>query len=869
MKSLSLKTKIALVLLLCLFSTYAISSEKISIKDKALKTLMSKATSNKTVDIIVLLKTPKSTRSLGNDTLSAAAAKLSSIKKAQNIFSKKISISSARIGPKFKNIPGMALTVDAATLKFIANDPNVLSISEDKIRYPLLADSIPLIKADKAHAKGYGGAGQVVAIIDSGVDYTHPFLSGKVISGACYSDNLCPGGGTSEIGVSAGANCDTNIVSNCSHGTHVAGIVAGSHSSGVTGVAPDAKLIAIQAASYFTDPSTGRYKIGFNDRNIILGLDRVYTLKDTYNIAAVNMSIGGGGPYYNYCDGETYARPYKMLIDKLRDAGIATIIASGNERQPGNGFNQGVSFSACISSAITVGATSKTDIEASYSNSSANILDLLAPGGDGGGIYSSIPNGEYEPQQGTSMAAPHVAGAWAVLKSKSLSASVDTIESVLKTTGKAVPIAAGGTKPRIDLEAALDQLGGGGKPGTATLISPSGTISDSTPTYTWHAVSNATYYNLWVNDATGKKIEQWYTAEKAGCSGGTGTCSVTPSTVLTNGSGKWWIQTWNTAGYGPWSSGKAFNLDTSSGGKPGSATLISPSGTISDSTPTYTWRAVSNATYYNLWVNDATGKKIEQWYTAEKAGCDDGTGTCSVTPSTVLASGGGKWWIQTWNTAGYGPWSSSKSFNLDTSSGGKPGSATLISPSGTISDSTPAYTWHAVSSATYYNLWVNDATGKKIEQWYTAEEAGCSGGTGTCSVTPSTVLTNGSGKWWIQTWNTAGYGPWSSSKSFNLDTSSGGKPGLVTLISPSGNTTSNPAYRWYEVTNATHYDVYVQDSAGRVLEGKQLEKDDICSGGTCTAFGPDLPMGDGIWWVRATNSKGKGPWGNGKTFTVY
>jgi hypothetical protein len=62
--------------------------------------------------------------------------------------------------------------------------------------------------------------------------------------------------------------------------------------------------------------------------------------------------------------------------------------------------------------------------------------------------------------------------------------------------------------------------------------------------------------------------------------------------------------------------------------------------------PTYTWNAVPGSSQYYLSVNDSTGPKIQQWYTAQEAGCPNGTGNCSVTPSTPLAEGGGQWWIQ-------------------------------------------------------------------------------------------------------------------------------------------------------------------------------------------------------------------------------
>ena len=293
-------------------------------------------------------------------------------------------------------------------------------------------------------------------------------------------------------------------------------------------------------------------------------------------------------------------------------------------------------------------------------------------------------------------------------------------------------------------------------PNAAALISPSGTILTNKPTYTWNAVPNTTNYYLWVDDSTGTKIQQWYTAANANCPNGTGTCSVTPTKTLAPGAGIWKIQTKNLAGNGPWSSSKSFTVTL-----PGAATLVSPFRLIFTNKPTYTWNAVPNTTKYYLWVDDSTGNKIQRWYTAADAGCPSGTGTCSVTPSTLLVPGACNWKIQTKNDAGDGPWSSAKNFRVS-----PPGVATLVSPSGSITTNKPIYTWNAVPNATKYCLKVNDLTGTVIEQWYTAETAGCPAGTGTCSVTPGKLLTPGSCTWMGQTLNDAGDGPWSSPMSF-------------------------------------------------------------------------------------------------------
>jgi hypothetical protein len=95
-------------------------------------------------------------------------------------------------------------------------------------------------------------------------------------------------------------------------------------------------------------------------------------------------------------------------------------------------------------------------------------------------------------------------------------------------------------------------------PGKATLVSPSGSSGSNTPTYTWNEVSGSTWYYLWVNGPSGNVIKTWYTSAQANCNGTT--CSVTSSTSLSSGAHTWWIQTWNNAGYGPWSDGMNFSV---------------------------------------------------------------------------------------------------------------------------------------------------------------------------------------------------------------------------------------------------------------------------------------------------------------------
>ncbi len=407
----------------------------------------------------------------GKLSIRAAQAQRTEIAQAQNALLKQMAAQSVRVLHQYDFIPYLALDVDAVALDALATAANVTSIEEDKMSKPSLAESTVLIGATAAWASGYAGAGQTVAILDTGVDKTHPFLSGKVVSEACYSTtyapsgsvSFCPGGASSSTATGSGVNCSVAI-SGCSHGTHVAGIAAGrdNGSIGYSGVARDANIIAIQV---FSRIDNGFYCFPYSppcivswDSDQISALGRVYALNGTYNIAAANLSLGGSTHYSTYCDSANLT--YKAAIDNLRSVGIATVIASGNESN--ESVATGISEPACISTAVSVGSTkdgssgaTPVDTVSSFSNS-ASILKLLAPGE---WILSSVPGGGTATWRGTSMATPHVVGAWAVLKSRVPSATVDQVLSALTTTGVSVTDSRNGiTKPRIRLDAALNAL---------------------------------------------------------------------------------------------------------------------------------------------------------------------------------------------------------------------------------------------------------------------------------------------------------------------------------------------------------------------------------------------------------------------------
>jgi subtilisin len=333
-----------------------------------------------------------------------------------------------RVARQFATIPFLALEAVPDALAVLERSAHVVGVTEDRLAAPLLPQSVPLVEADQAWAAGFDGHGWAVAVLDTGVDSRHPFLAGKVVEEACFSGNgSCPEGGMTQIGPGAGVPCPYALIA-CAHGTHVTGIAVGQGNT-FSGVAKGASVIAIQVFSRFTGldcVNTGEDPCALSlSSDLIAGLEHVFALHDGLPIAAVNISLGAGQfSDQGSCDAANAAT--KAAIDNLRSVGIATVISSGN-----NGSINSLSAPACISTAVSVGSTTKTDRISSFSNSAA-FLSLLAPGES---ITSSLPGGGFGVKSGTSMAAPHVTGAWAILKQQSPQATVSEVLTALQTTG--------------------------------------------------------------------------------------------------------------------------------------------------------------------------------------------------------------------------------------------------------------------------------------------------------------------------------------------------------------------------------------------------------------------------------------------------
>ena len=485
----------------------------------------------------VIIKFNVDSQPEGNLAAAAVVDQQRLIYSAQSALLSKLSKYKPKKVKQFDHLPFTAMELTADGIKAAMENPQVAAIYEDQLSRPTLADSSPLIGATAAASSGDTGLGQTVAILDTGVDKTHSFLTGKVIHEACFSRTInsqgsttvCPNGDSSQIGSGAGIPCSGSI-NGCNHGTHVAGIAAGK-GTGFSGVAKDASIMAIQVFSSFTGASncgnSSPCALSYTSDQI-LALEHVYSQRNNFNIASVNMSLGGG-QFTSSCDSD----PRKAAIDLLRSAGIATVISSGNE-----GFTNSMGAPACISSAISVGSTTKADSVSSFSNS-ASFLDLLAPGSS---INSSIPGGSFSFFSGTSMASPQVAGAFAILKSRSPTANVDQIESTLKSTGISVSDSRNGiSKPRIKIDSALAALI---PPAVPTLfISPTDgfTIVGAqggpfNPTLKSYTLSNITSSGQSLNYSVSENASWLQVSGASGSipAGGSGTVSVSVSSAANN-----------------------------------------------------------------------------------------------------------------------------------------------------------------------------------------------------------------------------------------------------------------------------------------------------------------------------------------------
>ncbi|MGL4453638.1 MAG: S8 family peptidase [Sarcina sp.] len=242
-----------------------------------------------------------------------------------------------------------------------------------------IPDGIKNIAAPNFWEKGKYGAGIKIAIIDTGCDINHRDIKDRIVDAQNF---------TTENKFNK-----MDVTDNDGHGTHVAGIIAASgNNGGIIGVAPKAELLILKALT----ANGGAYSWIINAIN--------YAISKKVDI--INMSLGG----------KFDSQQLHYAIKRAVANNILVVVAAGNDGD-GNGETTEINYPAAYNESISVGSIKYDNGESRFSASNDEV-DLVAPGQgvNGRGIISLAPNNKYVELIGTSMAAPHVTGALALIK---------------------------------------------------------------------------------------------------------------------------------------------------------------------------------------------------------------------------------------------------------------------------------------------------------------------------------------------------------------------------------------------------------------------------------------------------------------------
>jgi subtilisin family serine protease len=245
-------------------------------------------------------------------------------------------------------MPGL---VTALGLRRLSSDPEVSRIDLDTGGRATDNESLPLIGGDIAHSQGLTGKGVTVAVLDSGVDETHPDLASSLVAEHCFVvPNGCPNG-------SAEQDCPGSARDDNGHGTNVAGIIASDGTISPVGVVPDASLVAVRVLE-----STGRFQ---TSSQVISALN--WIALNHPEVRVVNMSLGTTQLFAGTCDGASAVTlAFASVVSTLRARGVTVVASSGNSASAST-----MAAPACISGVVAVGAVYDASVGGSPFRASA------------------------------------------------------------------------------------------------------------------------------------------------------------------------------------------------------------------------------------------------------------------------------------------------------------------------------------------------------------------------------------------------------------------------------------------------------------------------------------------------------------------
>lgn len=372
-------------------------------------------------------------------------------------------------------------------------------------------------------------------------------------------------------------------------------------------------------------------------------------------------------------------------------------------------------------------------------------------------------------------------------------------------------------------------------PSAPSLSSPSNGSStcDSTPTFDWSAVSSATSYRIQVDDSSSFSSPAIDTT--------TANSGYTPSSALPAKTYYWRVNATNSGGASSWSATRSVTLKSA----PAAPVLTAPANgaVIDDTTPTLNWNAVTGATSYIIQADDSPSFASLE--------VDASSSGSEFTPATALADGLYHWRVRGVNACGSGAWSQ-RSFTIDP----LPDAPLLSSPSDGIDtcDTTPSFAWSAADGATSYGIQVADDSSFSSPQ-VDATVAGS-------SYVSETDLTAGTYYWRVRGVNSNGSGPWSTIRSFSIQS----PPAKPNLITPSDDATigdTSPSFSWESVVGATGYTIEVSDSSDFATP---IIQEDVSE----NAFTPVVALATESyhWRTQASNVCGLSEWSDTWQFDV-
>lgn len=297
-----------------------------------------------------------------------------------------------------------------------------------------------MVEAPAVWQQGVRGKDVTVAIIDSGADITHPQLQPRLATNANETANGVDDDGNGLIDDINGYDFEMNsgdVRDGAGHGTHVAGIVLADHTAGdVRGIAPEAKLLPLD---FMNDQGEGSISAAISAIHYAV----------SRGAKVINASWGGG-----QCSDALLE-----TVRELESKGILFVVAAGNA---GRSLESKPEYPAAfkLTGQLTVAASSTRDIMAGFSNFSYALVQLAAPGVS---IVSTYPGSRMAAMSGTSMAAPFVSGAAALLFSYRPNATVADVRNALmqsvdldpKDPQGTMAVATGG---RMNIRKAVEKL---------------------------------------------------------------------------------------------------------------------------------------------------------------------------------------------------------------------------------------------------------------------------------------------------------------------------------------------------------------------------------------------------------------------------